>query len=88
MCLCLVFGFSAMLFVGTAAEEGDAWDGKAASAFDGGTGTKADPYNDLSDTQTEEYAYAVTIDGITKYSCYTDAQRAVLERYMQRRETV
>ena len=44
MCLCLVFGFSAMLFVGTAAEEGDAWDGKAASAFDGGTGTKADPY--------------------------------------------
>ena len=45
-------------------------------------------YNDLSDTQTEEYAYAVTIDGITKYSCYTDAQRAVLERYMQRRETV
>lgn len=35
-------------------------------------------YYDLADAQDKTYAYAVTVDGATKYSPYTEAQREVL----------
>ena len=38
--------------------------------------------NDLKDTSDSSYKYEVTVDGSVKFSCYSPAQRSILQEYI------
>ena len=38
--------------------------------------------NDLKDTSDSSYKYEVTVDGSVKFSCYSPAQRSILQGYI------